>query len=348
MDALAAGFRQPSASTAMLATGLRETLKVAREVSTDLGQTLLGFASEVEEVGNWTIEAGKREAVKAKREAVKAVQAVVPPSDAPRQKQGAVRRDGGGLQASLRNRGGVMLDEQGSAASSSSAMPSLLEEVPGTAEEVSFEGEAVASSGVVGTTQEAERETVESPRKAEVLTEAVESPQAEVLTEAVESPQVPSPPANDLVEAQKLQESEAAAIRWAQAVKKARQLREQEEAEQQLREVFVRTQSLLQQQQEELLLRSSGSEEDEAVGTLSPVENEEGLVLAKVNPEGKYYPLEQLTENKVWRNLDLNPTAREFFLSDDDFRSLFEIDREAYARLPKWKRVALKKKHSLF
>jgi len=268
----------------------------------------------------------------------------VPPNDAPQQKQGAVRSDGGGLHASLWNRGGVMLDEQCSAASSSSAMPSLLEEVPGTAGEVSFARCPYGDRRGV----EAERETVESPRKAEVLTEAVESPQAEVLTEAVESPQVPSPPANDLVEAQKLQESEAAAIRWAQAVKKARQLREQEEAEQQLREVFVRTQSLLQQQQEELLLRSSGSEEDEAVGTLSPVENEEGLVLAKVNPEGKYYPLEQLTENKVWRNLDLNPTAREFFLSDDDFRSLFEIDREAYARLPKWKRVALKKKHSLF
>mmetsp|Transcript_10175 Transcript_10175/g.19237 ORF Transcript_10175/g.19237 Transcript_10175/m.19237 type:complete len:298 (-) Transcript_10175:48-941(-) len=297
----------------MLASGLRETLKVAREVSTDFGQTLLGFASEVEEVGTWTMEG-------AKREAAKVVQATVPLTDSLRQKAGSVRRDGSGLQASLRNRGGVMLDEQGSAACSSTNMPSALE-APETSRGVSLDGEAESL-------------------------ELLEADAADLLQD--QQREVPVARADDLVDSEKSHDREAAARRWAQAVKKARQLREEEDAEQQRREVLVRMQSLLQQQQEVLLLRSPGSEEDEAVGTLRSEDTDEDLILAKVNPEGKYYSLEQLTQSKVWRNLDVTPTAREFFLSDDDFRSLFEIDREAYAKLPKWKQVSLKKKHNLF
>lgn len=60
------------------------------------------------------------------------------------------------------------------------------------------------------------------------------------------------------------------------------------------------------------------------------------------------YTLEQLTNPKIWRELQVNPTERENLLPDSTFRDLFRMDKEAFRVLPKWKRDIQKKKLGLF
>merc|ERR1719362_2041515 len=61
------------------------------------------------------------------------------------------------------------------------------------------------------------------------------------------------------------------------------------------------------------------------------------------------FSLAQLTDFRVWRTLpDVVATERETYLSAHDFREVFAMDREEFAKLPKWRRDYLKKKHSLF
>jgi hypothetical protein len=44
----------------------------------------------------------------------------------------------------------------------------------------------------------------------------------------------------------------------------------------------------------------------------------------------------------------VDPLNREQFLSDEEFIAVFAIDKEAFRRLPAWKRTSLKKQYELF
>ena len=59
-------------------------------------------------------------------------------------------------------------------------------------------------------------------------------------------------------------------------------------------------------------------------------------------------PYEQLKGDARTLPPGVDPLNREQSLSDDDFQSVFEMDRESFARLPAWKRTSLKKKSGLF
>jgi len=64
--------------------------------------------------------------------------------------------------------------------------------------------------------------------------------------------------------------------------------------------------------------------------------------------QGSIYTLEQLTDKRTWSKLDVNSGEREIYLSDDVFFQLFGTSKEDFAKLPKWKKDGLKKKHGLF
>ena len=59
-----------------------------------------------------------------------------------------------------------------------------------------------------------------------------------------------------------------------------------------------------------------------------------------------HYSLEALQLKPFPANI--NPSERELYLEDDVFHALFNMDRETWLRLPKWKRNNEKKKHKLF
>eukprot|EP00929_Paragymnodinium_shiwhaense_P023449 TRINITY_DN14671_c0_g1_i1.p1 TRINITY_DN14671_c0_g1~~TRINITY_DN14671_c0_g1_i1.p1 ORF type:complete len:366 (+),score=98.20 TRINITY_DN14671_c0_g1_i1:68-1099(+) len=63
---------------------------------------------------------------------------------------------------------------------------------------------------------------------------------------------------------------------------------------------------------------------------------------------GNFYSLEQLTDKRQWEKLDIVSTERETYLADDVFKGLFGVDKEAFAKQPKWKKENQKKKHGLF
>jgi len=60
---------------------------------------------------------------------------------------------------------------------------------------------------------------------------------------------------------------------------------------------------------------------------------------------GEYYSLEDLQERKVD---GIDETAREKYLSPREFRSSFNMSKEEFAAMPKWKRDSAKKRVSLF
>lgn len=60
----------------------------------------------------------------------------------------------------------------------------------------------------------------------------------------------------------------------------------------------------------------------------------------------KKYPYEQLRDGPLPETVDL--TAKEKFLSDEEFEKVFEMDRTEFNALPKWKQNAAKKKVKLF
>lgn len=60
----------------------------------------------------------------------------------------------------------------------------------------------------------------------------------------------------------------------------------------------------------------------------------------------KKYTLDQLTSKE--RPDDVNPTQKEQYLSDADFSTTFSMDRDAFNKLPTWKRTNLKKAKNLF
>jgi len=60
------------------------------------------------------------------------------------------------------------------------------------------------------------------------------------------------------------------------------------------------------------------------------------------------YTLEQLTNPKIWRELQVNPSERESLLPNSTFKDLFHMEKNAFRALPKWKRDIQKKKLGLF
>jgi hypothetical protein len=70
-------------------------------------------------------------------------------------------------------------------------------------------------------------------------------------------------------------------------------------------------------------------------------------ITAKVESTGGPYTLKQLTCAKDFLPDDLDVSKKETYLPDEDFQELFKMDKEAFAALPAWKRLNLKKQHNL-
>ena len=68
----------------------------------------------------------------------------------------------------------------------------------------------------------------------------------------------------------------------------------------------------------------------------------------KQSPSGVIVPYEQLKANAEELPPDVDPLNREHSLSDEDFQSVFGMDRKSFASLPAWKRTSLKKSSGLF
>uniref|UniRef100_A0A1I7VVA6 HP domain-containing protein n=1 Tax=Loa loa TaxID=7209 RepID=A0A1I7VVA6_LOALO len=60
----------------------------------------------------------------------------------------------------------------------------------------------------------------------------------------------------------------------------------------------------------------------------------------------KTWPLEKVTSRDLPLGVDLN--RLEQYLNDDDFQSVFRMERTAFYALPQWKQIVLRKKHKLF
>jgi len=60
------------------------------------------------------------------------------------------------------------------------------------------------------------------------------------------------------------------------------------------------------------------------------------------------FGLEDLQDKKTWLKLGVEPAERETYLSPEDFQEVFKMDKESFAKLPKWKRDNLKKRALLF
>ena len=58
------------------------------------------------------------------------------------------------------------------------------------------------------------------------------------------------------------------------------------------------------------------------------------------------FTLEQLVSGDTANNVD--PTNKELYLSDAEFADVFKMDKAAWEKQPKWKRVQAKKKNGLF
>ena len=65
--------------------------------------------------------------------------------------------------------------------------------------------------------------------------------------------------------------------------------------------------------------------------------------LKKIGSVDKVYSLEQLKAKPT----GLDPLKLETYLSDEDFQRVFNMDREAFAKLPEWKRSSVKKQAGL-
>jgi len=60
------------------------------------------------------------------------------------------------------------------------------------------------------------------------------------------------------------------------------------------------------------------------------------------------FTLEELPNPLIWTKLDVKPNERETLLAAQTFISVFGMDREAFQKLPRWRRDALKKQKNLF
>merc|ERR1712165_129115 len=64
-------------------------------------------------------------------------------------------------------------------------------------------------------------------------------------------------------------------------------------------------------------------------------------ISAKIESTGGPYTLKQLTCKKEFRPDDIDPKNLEQSLADDEFETLFEMNKEAFGALPKWKKQTL-------
>lgn len=87
--------------------------------------------------------------------------------------------------------------------------------------------------------------------------------------------------------------------------------------------------------------------EEKVVENPMPAEDVEKLAPAE-EPPVVSYALEQLTDPKVWQKLGIPSAARERSLDDATFQEIFGMDKQAFAKLAKWKQDNLKKKVGLF
>jgi hypothetical protein len=62
---------------------------------------------------------------------------------------------------------------------------------------------------------------------------------------------------------------------------------------------------------------------------------------------GRTYPYKSLKEIDELPS-DVDPSCKESYLSDQEFATVFGMDREAYKELPGWKRHNMKKNLGLF
>ena len=66
----------------------------------------------------------------------------------------------------------------------------------------------------------------------------------------------------------------------------------------------------------------------------------------KIKPGEQTFPLDQL---KGMQGADgIDPTNKEQYLEEEEFKKMFGIDLAAFLKLPVWKRQLEKKKHGLF
>ena len=95
-----------------------------------------------------------------------------------------------------------------------------------------------------------------------------------------------------------------------------------------------------------LVERSAGL--DASVAQLKRVGSvcEREAVAAEVRPDGTY-PYRALVRGVRWP-AGVDPDRRENYLSEADFVAAFRLDRQAWAGLPRWRQVELKKGASLF
>merc|ERR1712178_471791 len=58
---------------------------------------------------------------------------------------------------------------------------------------------------------------------------------------------------------------------------------------------------------------------------------------------GAFFPLQDLLDKALCRARGIPPAEREQFLSEEEFRSVFGMDKAAFAKLAKFKRDRMKK-----
>lgn len=46
--------------------------------------------------------------------------------------------------------------------------------------------------------------------------------------------------------------------------------------------------------------------------------------------------------------MDVDPSRKEYHLTDEDFEKVFDMDKKSYQSLPRWKQQELRRKNGLF
>ncbi|CAG9466506.1 unnamed protein product [Pedinophyceae sp. YPF-701] len=94
---------------------------------------------------------------------------------------------------------------------------------------------------------------------------------------------------------------------------------------------------------------SSGNKEVDSPGpgSAAVVGNDWGVDLDKVSDGSLHYPYEALKAGREWPS-DVNPAAREQYLTEEDFLEVFGMSKSAFARLAGWRQAALKRDKGLF
>jgi hypothetical protein len=70
-------------------------------------------------------------------------------------------------------------------------------------------------------------------------------------------------------------------------------------------------------------------------------------ITAKIESTGGPYTMKELTAPRAFWPDDVDLKSRQQYLSDEDFQASFEVSKEDFAKLPKWKQDNLKKKFGL-